>query len=80
MACSGTALLFLLINIYFLYLPFFVFLMAYPCYAFKKYTDTSKLLFPDLIIPDRYDVGGKGRGKVTDQYRHLVSVVGSAGG
>jgi hypothetical protein len=38
---------------------FSVFLTAYPCYAFKKYTDTSELPFPVLIIPDRYDVGGR---------------------
>jgi hypothetical protein len=33
------------INIYYVHLPFYVFLTVYPCFAFKKYTDTSKFPF-----------------------------------
>jgi hypothetical protein len=40
-----------LISIYHIHLYFSVFLAGYPCFAFKKHTGTSELLFRALFVP-----------------------------
>jgi hypothetical protein len=71
-ACSGTALLYSLltsmcVSIYL----FFCFLVAYPCFAFKKYTGTSKFQFRVLGVL-QYGVNMFSKCLLGDSLCHIV--------
>jgi hypothetical protein len=45
------------INVHYNHLSFSVFLAVYPCFAFKKYTGTSKFPFRALLMSNERMIG-----------------------